>query len=138
MILESVIKVKLNSKNIEHYKSKGYDVSEKEIKINTIDLISGSSRKINVRCDICNYDKILPFREYMRSYNNGGYYSCSAKCSMDKNKITNLKNYGVENVSQIDEIKKRKEETCLNNHGMKFGFLSEKSKYTLLKNLVMK
>lgn len=52
------------------------------------------------------------------------------KCSYSKGSIqrksTYLKNYGVENISQLNEIKEKKKGTCKKNHNYEYSFHSEK------------
>ena len=69
-------------------------------------------------CPTCG--KNTPFR----NINIGYSQFCCAKCSynsdirINKIKQTCLEKYGVENPSQSKEIQKKKEETCLENHGV--------------------
>ncbi len=53
-----------------------------------------------------------------------------------KKEITCIKNYGVSNPSQSERIKEKKQETCLNNFGVKYGTqckeVQEKTKQTNL------
>jgi hypothetical protein len=58
--------------------------------------------------------------------------TCSRKCcNIHKNNILKevcLLNYGVNNISKLEEIKKKKEETCLKNYGVKAGFADVKKR----------
>ena len=45
-----------------------------------------------------------------------------------KNKITNLKKYGVENVFQLKETKEKSKKTCLDKFGVEFYAQSEDMK----------
>lgn len=120
MILDKNIKINWNGSNRKYYESKNYvftfNGDEFYVKIN--ELQKGSHCKINVKCDICNKEKIITYQNYLINKNNGGYYSCSEKCSKEKFKQSCIKKYGVENPSQSEEIKNRKIETCLNNYGV--------------------
>jgi hypothetical protein len=53
---------------------------------------------------------------------------CKWKPNRKKAKETCLLKYGVENVSQIDEVQRKKEETCLKNNGYKYYTGSKEQK----------
>lgn len=77
------------------------------------------------------------------SINNGYRPFCCSKCVnsnsevQDKIKATMLEKYGVENVSQSDIIKRKKEQTSLKNYGVKYPAqtkeIQNKMKATMLK-----
>lgn len=97
MILNKNIEIKINKKNINHIKSKGYDVKLKDIaNINIKDLNHGSHIKINVRCDICSNEKEIMFQKYIKNINNGNFYACSSKCAQNKVKKTSISKFGDE------------------------------------------
>jgi hypothetical protein len=88
----------------------------------------------------CNETFIKTFESLIKT---GAYCrSCSFKNSVDKYRITVLEKYKVENVSQLDEIKQKKVETCFKNHNVNFPMQSQvikdKSSETLLKNYNVK
>jgi hypothetical protein len=119
MIIDKYCTIKINSKNIEYYKIKGYDTENKEIEIETKDLTPGSHKVINVKCDICNKEKSITWKEYYKSYSNGFLYCCSSKCSQYKNKKTNLERYGVDNPTKSKDILKKREESNIKKYGVK-------------------
>lgn len=91
---------------------------------------------IRAKCLIttCNDDCIKTFR-YMT--NRGCYCKTHTKEIMEeKCKNTNKERYGVENPSQSEEIKSKKKQTCLKNHGVEWSLQSkdirEKGKKTSL------
>jgi hypothetical protein len=56
---------------------------------------------------------------------------CKKCCNIHKNNILKevcLSNYGVDNISKNEEIKKQKEKTCLANHGIKSFLYSQEEK----------
>ena len=130
MILTESILVEINRTNINHYESIGYDVSLKDIiEIPPGDLVKNSNKIIHIRCDICGEEKYCKYQNYNKYILNQGYYTCS-KCKHLKSKNTKLERYGDENynnrkqaektclikygknnVSQVDEVKKKKVET---------------------------
>lgn len=62
--------------------------------------------------------------EFEKKFSDIAYYGgafckiCTIKNKSRKIKETNINKYGVENVSQVDDIKKKKEETYLEHYGM--------------------
>ena len=69
---------------------------------------------------------------------------CSSKCSngdpnkKELTKLNNIKKYGIENPSQLKEVKEKKKQTCLKNYGVEHpsqsNEIKEKKKQTCLKN----
>ena len=82
MVLTKTLKVKNN--NI--YKSLGY-ISDSEgfTEIKIEDLSSGSNIKILAKCDFCDLEKIVSYRNYNRNIINMDLFSCSKKCAYNKN-----------------------------------------------------
>ena len=139
MILTKELYVKISNNQIKYYKSKGYDVKggNEIIKIDINDLPNNSGQKIDVKCDICNNEKTITMnRYYLNTKNRTSIYTCSRKCAEDKNKETLLLKYGIDNISKLESIKKKKIETCIDNHCVKFPQQSKdinnKSKNTKL------
>ena len=162
MILDEFVVMEWNNNTKKYYTDKGYIFTKRydKLKVNINDLMLYSNAKVNVKCDVCDNEKLLTYRKYVKNINNGGYYSCSEKCSNDKSKQTCLKNhgaeyylqsdigkkiydntilerYGVKNISQNNEIKETKRQTCLKNYGTEYPIQSkeikEKYKQTCLK-----
>lgn len=149
MILDDKVKMTWNSNNKSYYESKGYEYTKmyEEFDILIEDLLSTSPKKVNVKCDVCGKIKPLKYREYNNSLSNGGYYSCSQKCSNGKSKNTCLKNYGsetfiqsksgiekikninlerygVEYAIQNNEVKENRKKTCMERYGTDHVFQS--------------
>lgn len=117
MILDKKVKVKINSKNINYFKKLGFESKIKDtIEINIEQLLKGSATKINVQCDICNTKKNISYKDYIKNISSGDY-ACSSKCASDKKRKNLIKKFGVDNVSKLDEIKKKKKNTCLIKYG---------------------
>lgn len=89
----------------------------------------------------------------MKQVDNGGYYACSSKCAMDKNrntmkerytggyrnkdiiekrKQTTLERYGVDNISKTNMFKEKYEATMIERYGVTNGFQSEDHKIKYL------
>jgi hypothetical protein len=143
MIITKEILIKINPKNIYHLKSLGYTgmTFHKDMLIPVEHLSIGSGYKLNIICDVCGEKVIRRYCDYMGSYNNGGYFACSNKCSYkkkqktfmehygvkhllqskelrDRMKTNNLEKYGVEYISQTKEVKEKRIKTCLDKYGV--------------------
>jgi hypothetical protein len=141
MILSDKIEIKCSNNQISYWREKGYETkgNNELISVFVNDLPKNSGQKIKVSCDFCNKQKEISLNRYNINTKNGKtYYSCSRKCSEQKNKKTLNEKYGVNNISQLNEIKIKKTETCLLNNSVKYpmqsGEILEKSKKTKLKN----
>lgn len=161
MILNEFIEIKINTKNYKRLKELGYFFEKcgEIIYIKTIDLSKGSHQVIDVKCDVCDNERKISYKEYLRSCKIGGYYSCKGKCSTnkiketnlqkygvdfysktneskEKYKNTNLERYGVDNYSKTSEYKERYKSTCLDKYGVdnpsKDNILKDKRKKTML------
>lgn len=84
-------------------------------------------------CTVCNRNT-----PKFNSFNKGYNKYCSCKCRAndailsEKIKQNNLNKYGVENVSQIQEVKDKVKKTCLSKYNTSYPFNSLKSKETCL------
>lgn len=135
MIIDKKIVVKLNSISKSHYRKIGYiiDVDVKEIEIDVLDLPKHSKNRVNCKC--CNCDKVK--KVYYSAYNKQTdfgkteYYCLD--CKSVKYKNTMMKNYGVENISQLNDIKDKKKEKSLLIYGCECPFQSEDVKNKIKK-----
>lgn len=128
MIISEKVKVKINSNNFNHFKKFGYDIKcGQEIEVLIEQLSKGSHALIKVKCDICNKEKFIKYKDYLKSckYN---YYSCSQKCAYGKNIKTCLEKYGVENVNQSEIVKNKIIETCLKKYNVKYYLQTDEKK----------
>ena len=87
-----------------------------------------SNIKVNVKCNICEFEKVINFSMYNKNISKYGVYCCSNKCSSFKNKKTSLERYGDENYNNREKSK----ETNLERYGDKNYNNREKSKETCL------
>jgi hypothetical protein len=95
MILTKEIKVELTKFNYHHYKRIGYDTDNKEfIMVRIEDVGCRTSTKIDARCDLCGKEKNISYRKYSDNISKYSIYTCSNKCAMFKNEMTNLEKYG--------------------------------------------
>lgn len=117
MIISEEIEIVVSKPNIKFYREKYKCKVGDKIKINVEDLSSGSEIKIKVCCDVCNLEKDLSYRKYLKNVNKQGYYTCSSKCSRLKVKQTCLTRFGVDNPMKLDIIKTKVQNTCLEKYG---------------------
>jgi len=83
-----------------------------------------SSILIDVQCDICAKNLTIKYINYTRNGNKDGFYLCKT-C---KTKNTNLEKWGVENPSQLEEVKEKRKRTLLENWGVDHPSKSEEIK----------
>jgi len=117
MFLKDKMIITINQNNKKYYSDLGYDISQGEIEVEIKDIQRKSSIMVNVLCDYCNSPKTPTYKSYMDSVERGGSYACKS-CFSKKYKETCLKKWGVENISQLDNIKDKKRETILNKWGV--------------------
>lgn len=152
MLLEDTTQLRVNPNNYKYLNSIGY----KNIKNNDIitisisDLSIGSGHKIKVKCDICEKEKMLSYRRYMLSYNNGGYYACSNSCNIEKrkyehtdiikenNRIKCLEKYGVNHYFKTNEFKEKIKKTNIERYGVDNVFKNEKIKENIKKTNIQR
>jgi hypothetical protein len=119
MILTKEVNLKINSMHFKHLKKFGYDNFKKNeiITIPVEHLPRTSSYEIDVKCDVCGKEKLITYHRYLLSFNKGGCFVCSCKCSTIKNVNTCLEKYGVKSMNRLDEIKNKIKETKLKKYG---------------------
>lgn len=95
MIVTQQLEIKLNQFKSHHYKRLGYDTDGKEsIMVDIKDIGRRTPVKIGVKCDICGREKTISYRKYTDNISKYNIYTCSNKCAMFKNEMTNLEKYG--------------------------------------------
>jgi len=118
MILDKTIEVRINKGNKGYFSKKFI----KKLQINEIinlnikELSKGSHLKINVKCDICNLQKRIMYKQYVRG-SKYGYYTCSSKCSKKKIIRTNNKKYNSDWGFTSEEIIEKINKSNLLNYG---------------------
>lgn len=128
LIPNQIVKVKIGSGNVNHYKELGYKIPTrvnkygkivsdfgKYINVRQIDLTKGSSELVDVKCDICGKIMKRPYAQYNVYHNLG--YDCCKKCNRKKSKDTHLERYGVEYYSQTQEHKEKIINTSIERYG---------------------
>lgn len=106
MIITTEITIKVNPSNLINLGKYLTNVKSGDIVKIPVEYLTKSSHiKITVECDICKIQKEISYRSYYNSFTNGGYYSCSQKCSKSKAINTNIRKYGVDNPAKSSVIK---------------------------------
>jgi len=130
MILTKKLTIKVNRNTIEHYSNLGYEF-KKMYDFITIDiehLTLGSKYKIDVKCDICNQEKEISYKDYNRiTKKQSEKYYCS-ECKNIKTSKTCIKKYGVDNVFKVEKFKEKQRKTCIEKYGVDNVFKVEKIK----------
>lgn len=102
------IKIKVNNKNKEWYKEKGYSLPKEhngEFLVRAEDLSPYSEKKVLVKCDYCGKIYELNYHMYTKAINNTYVQRIACRgCTYKKIKECNLLKYGVENTMSVPEI----------------------------------
>jgi uncharacterized protein CbrC (UPF0167 family) len=116
MYLSEHITVKINPSNFKYFRNK-YDIKVGDEIIVSIDELSkGSTTEIKLKCDNCGKITEMKYNSYIKYGHSCGNYLCKT-CNSKKN---NFEKYGVENVFQIPEVKKRIKETIKEKYGVDY------------------
>ena len=118
MIINDKVKIIGNSRNIKHFKEKGYDISVGEnIMVSVYDLTNGSIFEIDVTCDICNAEKKVKWSSYYKYTNNNiDPYYC-IKCNIVKRKETCQERYGGNSPTCSKEVVEKIQKTNQEKYG---------------------
>lgn len=133
MILTKEVEITINSANFKHFKSLGYEnlKNRNKIIVPVEHLNKGSHSIIKVKCDFCGKEKELIYRYY----NKEKPYACS-KCGGFNLIETNLNKFGAEYYSQTVEFKENCKKTCMEKYGVdnvsKVESVKKKRKNTML------
>ena len=119
MIIDKIIKIKINAKNYKNYKDKGYIFGKcgEEIEANVEDLPINSHTKINCKCDNCGVEKKITYGNYNLHKKLHNIYTCY-KCCNIKGKLTDDIKYGCDHRS-TKEFKEKCNKTILEKYGSK-------------------
>lgn len=140
MIINNYVFLKIGSKSYKFYKDLGYEINTNgPTKVLVEHLTKSSSAIVDIMCSRCkkvNSKKYYQYKNIVNQSNDGLYY-CRA-CGYENAKLTNilkydsicpltndevrlkskktmLKNYGVENISQLDSIRQERSESMKKN-----------------------
>lgn len=118
-VQNQLVEMKWNSKNKEHYVSKGYKYTGKgqTFYAKLEDLTNGAKAKVKVVCDYCGKEMEKSYTACLRQRRSNGK-DCCKSCSSKKQSELCFEKYGVNNPSQIDSIKSKRKQTFLDRYGV--------------------
>lgn len=119
MLITKEVEVRTTGKMIRYYQDKGYGPKYNTPLIVKIeDLPNKSNIMISAICDYCGELYETRYADYYET-TNGLMYKCACKaCAAKKHRDMIAKNYGVDNVSQLDGIKEKKRQTVFEHYGV--------------------
>lgn len=134
MILDKEIKIKMNGKHIDRYRSLGYkcDVGE-TILVKIEDLPRYSKCLINSKCDFCENTSTLNYNIYNKSIEKNGFYRCT-ECGRKSAKETCISKYGVDNPTKSKIISNKISLAYKNKREIEKELLVDKHKKTVFEN----
>lgn len=119
MLITKEVEVRTTGRMIRYYQEKGYNAEYNILLIVKIeDLPNKSNVMVSAICDYCGELYEVRYADYYET-TNGLICKCACKaCAAKKHRDTVIKNYGVNNVSQLDEIKEKKRQTVFEHYGV--------------------
>lgn len=113
-----IVEIKWNGQTKKYWEDKGYKYTKAGEKFNVFahELPSKSSVFVDVICDYCGTDFKMRMYSYTACSSSGKIACC--KCKAEKAKEFNLKNYGVKNVMQREEVRDKFKNTLLTKYGV--------------------
>ncbi len=138
MLVTKEVSIKVNNKNINHFKNIGYKnlVLNKLITIPIEHLMKGSKTKIIASCDICKNEKIIDYKLYNYCIKNKGMYTCVGKCTNIKREESNIKLFGVKHWMQSEENLEKYKKILIEKTGYDNSFKSESAKNNFRKTIM--
>jgi len=127
MIIVETVDIKPSS-NSFYYREKGYIFNKKSdiISVYIKDLQKNSTMLVTAKCYYCSNIKNVTYGSYiLNTKDHTINFSCSQKCSSQKRKDSNLLKYGVEYVSQLNEVKEKRKETNIERYGVEYATQSD-------------
>lgn len=110
MLLDNYVEIVVRSPNTL-YKLKNIGIASKIgdiVEVNINDLWEGSNIIVNVKCEICDFEKKIQYNLYNKNRRKYNIYTCSNRCSSFKNKLTKKKNHNDENYVNVEKSRKTK------------------------------
>lgn len=129
MLITKELEFRIAGNVYDYYKKNNIDVEFNKINKLPIHLVNPESHLIvDAVCDVCDKEVKVQYRRYNKSVNNGGYYTCSSKCSKEKRKNTFIKKYGEVTPFKTEIFKEKSKETNLKKWGVEHFRQSEEWK----------
>lgn len=85
LILPQKVEIKWTGNLRKHYESKGYTYTNNldNFMVDVLDLTKGSTVYVNVKCDFCEKEKFMPYKDYLKLRSNN---YCCENCLKHKKK----------------------------------------------------
>ena len=117
MLVEKEYTTTIVSSNIEYYKQKFPNVKRGDtISVFVRELMPGSHVEVDVICDLCGKKLKRAYRDYLLKRKDFDMDVCCS-CKGMRAKTTTLSKYGVENISQLPEVKEKKRNKSIEKFG---------------------
>lgn len=117
MLVEKEYLTTVVSSNIEYYKHKFPNAKRGDIiSVFVRDLMPGSHVEVDVICDLCGKKLKRTYKDYLLKRKDCDMDVCY-NCKGIRAKTTTLLKYGVENISQLPEIKEKKRNKSIEKFG---------------------
>lgn len=137
MLLSKTVFIKQNTYMKKYYESKGYPFIKRgyimEVKVE--DLPETSNANVDTICDFCGKPHKMKYCKYLGAKDKG---ICCYQCRQKKTMKTNLEKYGVENASQLEEVKQKRKKTCIERYGAVSNLCTEETKAKIKKTCIEK
>ena len=112
MLITKSVEILIKGNACNYYRDNNIEVEFNKKNTLPIEKLNPNSHiKIDAVCDVCNKKVNIEYRRYIKSLNNGGYYTCSSKCGINKIRKTNTEKYGVMSYVESDDFKKKNKNT---------------------------
>lgn len=118
-----LIDIKIKKNNIKHYRNFGYKCELGDvIKVNARHLTSGTRKDIILICDYCGKEYAVCNKAWQNNKKRQLLKkdACSYDCRNEYTKEVTLIKYGVNNVSQLEEVKIKMRNTNLERYGVEY------------------
>jgi hypothetical protein len=138
MIITKEVYIKINNKNINHFKGIGYEnlIINSVICIPVENLMKGSRTKIIVSCDICKSEKEISYKLYNYCMSKYNIYTCVGKCSNIKREKSSIDLFGVKNWMQSSENFEKYKKILLDKTGFDNPFKVESAQIKFKKTIL--
>lgn len=129
MLLTKELEIRIMGNVSDYYRKNNIDVEFNKINKLPINLVNPDSHLlVDAKCDVCGKEVKVQFRRYNKSVKNGGYYTCSSACALEKRKATLKEKYGTTNILQTEWMKEKIKQSNIKNWGTEHVRQSEKWK----------
>ena len=122
MLLDNEVKIIIGGRNYNYYKNLGYEVTGfLPITVLIEDLSVGSNANVNVECDYCKIIFVKNYKTLLNERKNSLIQKdCRINCSHIKREEFNLVMYGVPNNFQVPKIIEKIKETNRDKYGVEY------------------